>query len=692
MAAIAEQITTSVQSEASRDEIVVPTPLEPTRPVSQRDLELQDLSISILGLIAVFLLRVTASVVATGSIKIEADHLDSPVTLSYLYLSEFLSALICVAVVGTAGRRILIDAFNDIRHLILSFVTLEAAAILSTLIYEVYALFADMDGIRGQGIYHYPVALLAAVLAMRILFKKLNSTISAQTVLSLTDSAPLTRVLKDNVESLVSSPNVRIGETFQVRSGEIIPLDGEVLSGIASLQEKKWSGAAQFRIKGEGQGVLAGSKIESGHLHCRSLSEQADSLYGQFVQNVLNAISRGGEDESYTKLITSLSLLTIFAAACGALFWDGQVDSVEFLPRPFPIGKYGLIAQIISSVLLTGALLRILVLLPRHGSLLLSRLFECGITLRDTNLVQTVASVKNWVFDYESLKAYAPLQVRQFEIIDERIEKRSLVSVLLALLSDSEDESHDAIVQYLRGQIEEPFLFSVISYNSYSKRGIIGTVQGIELTVGTEAFLLERGVELQPSELEYAKEGQSVIYMAMRTALVAKCTLTREARDELKTLFSQMTSRGKRVLLCGLESPEQIDEFGRSLGLELSSIYGGLAGDAYREKIEEWKPVGLYSTAPLRGEIRKHLDISISHFDQLQWNDQSTEATLYVPRIGVMGRLVTLCEGAARAHRALFRGSLVLYGVVLVAAFFGWLPGFGVVMIAAALLLLTTLL
>ena len=87
-----------------------------------------------------------------------------------------------------------------------------------------------------------------------------------------TKSDTMARLLKDNRESLVPAPSLKKGDSFVCEAGEIIPADGEIIEGIASVDESAITGESAPVIRecgGDRSAVTGGTKVLSDRIVVR---------------------------------------------------------------------------------------------------------------------------------------------------------------------------------------------------------------------------------------------------------------------------------------------------------------------------------------------------------------------------------------------------------------------------------------
>jgi Cu+-exporting ATPase len=138
-------------------------------------------------------------------------------------------------------------------------------------------------------------------------------------VKDLSAMAPLqARLLRDQVESEVPIGEVKPGDVVIVRPGEKIPVDGEVISGQATLNQAAITGESMPVEAGPGNRVFAATLTQLGSLRVRVTQVGADSTFGRVIKLVEEAemhradVQRISDKVSayYLPVVTLLALLT----------------------------------------------------------------------------------------------------------------------------------------------------------------------------------------------------------------------------------------------------------------------------------------------------------------------------------------------------------------------------------------------
>jgi cation transport ATPase len=105
--------------------------------------------------------------------------------------------------------------------------------------------------------------------------------------------ALLVRPGKEATQVLVD--DLKPGDVIAVRTGDIIPVDGVVLAGNATVNESAITGEAEFLSKAPGAAVLSGSLVQNGYLEVEGKTAARDSLMRKLNDTVNDVQASKGE-------------------------------------------------------------------------------------------------------------------------------------------------------------------------------------------------------------------------------------------------------------------------------------------------------------------------------------------------------------------------------------------------------------
>ncbi len=140
---------------------------------------------------------------------------------------------------------------------------------------------------------------------------------SRKSISTLMDIRPDYANLKkeDNTYEIVDPTMCNIGDIILVKPGERIPLDGEIISGNASLDTKALTGESLPVEVKEGDNVISGSVNLNGTIEIKVLKEFSNSTVSKILDLVENASSEKSKSENFiTKFSKVYTPIVVFLA------------------------------------------------------------------------------------------------------------------------------------------------------------------------------------------------------------------------------------------------------------------------------------------------------------------------------------------------------------------------------------------
>ncbi|MCW3462565.1 potassium-transporting ATPase subunit KdpB [Chitinophaga nivalis] len=197
------------------------------------------------------------------------------------------------------------------------------------LVVAMYSLFTKNT---DQGSPAYNIAVFA-ILFLTVLFANFAEAIAeargkaqAESLRKTREETPAKKVelvgeIFTNEVKIVSSASLRKGDIFVCDPGDIIPADGEIVQGLASIDESAITGESAPVIReagGDKSSVVGGTKVLSDHIKVRVSTEPGESFLDKMIALVEGASRQKTPNEiALTILLASFTL--IFIIVCVTL-------------------------------------------------------------------------------------------------------------------------------------------------------------------------------------------------------------------------------------------------------------------------------------------------------------------------------------------------------------------------------------
>ena len=215
-----------------------------------------------------------------------------------LALTQMLLALVVMAINGkffTSGFRSLLHRAPNMDTL----VALGSSVSFGWSLFVLYRMcgmiargFSNMDvmDLYHNELYFESAAMIPALITIGKLLEAISKGRTTDALKGLLRLAPKNAVvLKAGKETEVPVAQVITGDTFVVRPGASIPVDGVVLSGVSAVDESALTGESVPVDKVAGDQVTAATINQSGFLTCRATRVGEDTTLAQIIRLVSDA-------------------------------------------------------------------------------------------------------------------------------------------------------------------------------------------------------------------------------------------------------------------------------------------------------------------------------------------------------------------------------------------------------------------
>ena len=398
------------------------------------------------------------------------------------------------------------------------------------------------------------------------LFQNIAVHRSRRSIAALMDIRPdSANVLRDGSFVTVSPEEVETGEVIQVRAGERIPLDGEVISGTAMLDTSALTGESVPRSVSPGSSVLSGSVNQNGLLEIRVSCPASQSTVTRILELVENASSRKARVESFITRFAQVYTPAVVAAAVLLALLPPLI-----LQQPFSKWIHQALTFLVISC---PCALVISVPLSFFGGI--GGASRKGILFKGSNALETVASASVVVFDKTGTLTEGVFEVTGLYPQGE-LEKDEL----LRLCAMAERVSEHPIALSVRRAFGQETA-APDSFEERAGQGILAQVEGKTLACGNEKLMAALG--LSPMT---PPQPSTVVHLAVDSVYQGCLVISDRVRPDAKEAITRLRRLGVRqmVMLTG-DIAAAAQPVAQQLGLD--RYWAGLLPSDKVEQVEK---------------------------------------------------------------------------------------------------------
>jgi heavy metal translocating P-type ATPase len=356
-------------------------------------------------------------------------------------------------------------------------------------------------------------------------------------------------VAVDGTELEVPFEAVKIGDTVVVHAGEMIPIDGRITHGSASVDQHRLTGEAQPADKGVGDEVLASTLVLAGSLHIRADQAGSETVAAKIGELLNNTASYQLAVTSKAERLADEAVRPTFAVA----------------------GVAGLLVGYQAMVAVASTMMGIGLRMSGPIALLnyLNRAARGGILIKDGRSLELLTSIDTVVFDKSGTLTLDEQQVVEIDSFDER-DGDALLTLAAAV---EQRQSHPVARAILACAAARNLpLPAVTEPRCELGFGMQARVRGELVQVGSERFMIQSGIDLPPpalARLHAARDqGRAMVMIAVDGRLAGAVELEARLRPEAADVLAALRRRGLKLYIISGDQEEPTRRLAETLGID----------------------------------------------------------------------------------------------------------------------------
>lgn len=392
---------------------------------------------------------------------------------------------------------------------------------------------------------------------------------------SLLDQRPDEVTVADgNSTKVVKAETVQIGSFIQLKPGEKLGLDAELISENASFNTAALTGESKPDTKKKGDLVLAGMINLNTVALVRVTTAYTDSKLSKILDMVQNATAQKAPTELfirkfakyYTPAVVALAVLICIVP----YFAMSDYKFNEWLYR-----------ALIFLVISCPCALVISIPLGYFGGI--GAASKNGILFKGSNFLDIMAVVKNVVMDKTGTLTKGVFKVQEV-VIQKEFDQGEVLRMVNALESKSTHPVATAIHQYV-GAVNSKI--ELTGVEEIAGHGLKATINGKELLVGNFKLMSKFDIK---HEVDVSSIVYTVIAIAYDKKFAGYITIADQIKEDAKTAIEQLHRLGVKTTMLSGDKSSVVNFVAKELNID--NAFGDLLPEDKVNKVKELKARG----------------------------------------------------------------------------------------------------
>lgn len=475
--------------------------------------------------------------------------------------SWYLQFVLTSLVLFGPGRRFYAQGLPALFRLRPDMNSLVAVGTLAAYGYSLVATFAP--GLLPAGtvnVYYEPAAVIVTLILLGRLLEARARGRTSEAIQRLVGLQPPTARVrrKGGIEELPVEQLVA-GDVIEVRPGERIPVDGEVIEGESHVDESMITGEPIPVAKRAGSELVGGTVNQTGALVFRATAVGAETVLAQIIRLVEQAQASKLPIQAAVDRVTLWFVPAVMGAALLTfLAW--------LLLGPAPALTYALVNAV--AVLIIACPCAMGLATPTSIMVGTGRGAELGVLFRRGEALQLLRDAKVVAFDKTGTLTEGRPSLTDLEVA-EGFERGEVLAIIAAVEARSEHPIARAIVA--AAEAEGLALPEVSGFESVTGFGVAARAGGRKVEIGADRYMARLGLDVAPFA-EFAQglagEGKSPLYAAIDGRLAAIIAVSDRLKETTPPAIQALHELGLKVAMITGDNARTAQAIARRLGID----------------------------------------------------------------------------------------------------------------------------
>lgn len=476
--------------------------------------------------------------------------------------------------------------------------------------------------------------------------------IAANNNQALPHTAHLVESQQHRVEKQVLAKTLKIGDRICIRAGEVIPVDGEVITGSSDIDEAMLSGEFEPVTKSVGDPIFGGTINQTSVLDARVTQTMQTSLIQEISRLQALALSQKPRIAILVDKLSGYFVYgVLFFAACTYLFWsalqagDPLMYAVAVLVATCPCAL-----GLATPTALTAAM---------------GTLRQYRIILKAADFLENLNGIDTVVMDKTGTLTEGKFNITAMSNVSQHSDAQ-----IMLLAASLEHYSEHPIARAFSDHSETSLLKSVQQVEVATGAGIKGVIDGVEYKIGSPQF-----VDLSRADLTHLFPclPKANVFLACGDRILAAFNLEDSLSAGAKP-FCRATAQFEQIILSG-DAEDKVAQAAQDLNIQ--QFYARCLPQDKLQIIQDLQQQGkrvlMIGDGINDGPVLAQADVAIAVSSATDLAKNAADVVLLNDNIAALESLFRVAKQTQRTIKINILWALCYNLVALPFAMLGWL-------------------
>ena len=350
----------------------------------------------------------------------------------------------------------------------------------------------------------------------------------------------------------IKPEKLKIGDEIIVKTGEIIPIDGEVIEGDGSIDLSSLTGEFNPENASVSSCVYSGTVLSEGSLVIKANKAYEDSTSSRMQKLIEQSSSNKSKTDKFinkfAKIYTPIIVVLAFVLATIPPLIIGY-DDMNVWHRFIYVGLCFLVISCPCAIVIS---------IPLAFFSGIGVASKNGIIVKGSSFFDEINSIKYFASDKTGTLTNGEFDIKEISPVD--IDENTFLEYLKAGESRS---NHPIAKAMLKNEDISGFSGNIDGYSEVKGKGISLIYKGFSLLLGNASFLKENGVVF-----EEAKTNSTSVHLSVNGKYKGYISLEDKAKEDAKNFVDSLKSSGVKTILLSGDKEEAVKGIASELGID----------------------------------------------------------------------------------------------------------------------------
>lgn len=387
---------------------------------------------------------------------------------------------------------------------------------------------------------------------------------TSQALRRLLDLRPKTATCVDG-ERVYELPveQIKVNQIIRLRSGEKIPVDGQVIEGQSTVNEAMLTGEAMPVKKSIGDKVSAGTINGQGSVLFKATRVGSDTLLAQIINQVAQAQNSKPPISMLADKVSAVFVPCVIGIAIMTAvvwYWLGQSETASYI----------LVTSM--SVLIIACPCALGLATPISTMIGIGKAAEYGGLIRNGDALQRASELTMIVLDKTgTITTGKPTVVKHW--LKDQSRQKEILNMVAGLEKGANHPLANALLAHCHIHIKKDGELFIEGFESLVGLGVQGKIEGVHYFLGNERLMAEKGIEIPfIGNAEFDRDPSvntaTKVYFADDSQLLATFDIKDPIKKGMKKAIDHFKQQGLQVVMLTGDNQNTAKHVAVELGID----------------------------------------------------------------------------------------------------------------------------